>query len=125
MVFKGLDGHSQSPFSVRSIGRLNGPAVWRRARQSGSPEELVALLPVARAQFVGLQRIEHAQDFLGIAAHAHVVDRHETDYAFRVDDERGAKGDAFSGSIETTALRSNAGRRSPMVSMLGSLGYIG
>src|SRR5512139_2761658 len=45
-------------------------------------EDVVALLPVAGAEFVGLQRVEHAQHFLRIAADREVVDRHEADDAF-------------------------------------------
>src|SRR5580658_3973857 len=57
---------------------------------SGGLEGVVALLPVAGAQFIGLQRIEHAQDFLRAPADAQVRDVHEADHAFGVDDVSGA-----------------------------------
>src|SRR5690606_4954185 len=58
-------------------------------------EYFLAILPVAGAELVGLQGVEHAQDFLRIAADAEVVHRHEADDAFRVHDEGGAQADAF------------------------------
>src|SRR5215471_21336921 len=58
-------------------------------------EEGLALLPVARAQLVRLQRIEHAQHLFRVAAYAHVVDGNEADDALRVDDESGAQRDPF------------------------------
>src|SRR6266849_2955243 len=54
---------------------------------SGRLQRLLARLPVARAELVGLQRIEHAQHLLRIAADAEVIHRGEADDALRVDDE--------------------------------------
>src|SRR3546814_5772737 len=58
-------------------------------------QDVFALLPVAGAEFVGLQGVEHAQHFLRVAADAEVVHRHEADDALRVDDEGGAQRDAL------------------------------
>src|SRR5262245_60588839 len=44
-------------------------------------QHFLALLPVAGAELVGLQRIEHAQHFLWIAADREVVHRDEADDA--------------------------------------------
>src|SRR5215468_9744239 len=65
-----------------------------RPATSGRLEGVVTLLPVARAQLVGLQRIEHAQDFLGAAADAEVGDVDEADHALGVDDVGGPLRDA-------------------------------
>ena len=54
---------------------------------SGGLERLFALLPVARAQLVGLQRVEHAQHFFRVAADGQVGHVDEADHAFRIDDE--------------------------------------
>src|SRR6266853_444237 len=62
---------------------------------SGGLQDVVALLPVAGAELVGLQRIEHAQHFLRIAADREVVHRHEADDALGIDDEGGAQANAF------------------------------
>src|SRR2546422_2817918 len=51
--------------------------------------------PVAGAQLVGLQSIEHAQHFLGAAADIEVVDRDVLDHVVGVDDERRAQRHAF------------------------------
>src|SRR5216684_5384321 len=59
-------------------------------------QDVVALLPVAGAELVGLQRIEHAQHFLRVAADREVVHRHEADDAIGIDDEGGAEANAFS-----------------------------
>src|SRR5215212_4254255 len=58
-------------------------------------QDLFALLPVAGAKLVGLQRIKHAQHFLRIAADREIVHRHEADDAVRIDDEGGAQADAL------------------------------
>src|SRR5688500_10962099 len=58
-------------------------------------QDLFALLPVAGAKLVGLQRVEHAQHFLRIAADRQVVHRDEADDALGIDDEGGAQADAF------------------------------
>src|SRR3982074_1347919 len=65
------------------------------AVSSGGLQDVVALLPVAGAELVGLQRIEHAQDFLRVAADREVVHRHEADDTLGIDDESGAQADAF------------------------------
>ena len=51
-------------------------------------------LPVAGAQLVGLQRVQHAQHFLGVAADIQVRDVDEADHALRIDDVGGALRDA-------------------------------
>src|SRR6516165_3775709 len=56
---------------------------------SGRLEGLFALLPVARAQLIGLQRIEDAQHFLRASADIKVGDVHEAHDALRIDDEGG------------------------------------
>src|SRR6266481_1010335 len=58
-------------------------------------QDVVALLPVAGAELVGLQRIEHAQHFLRVAADREVVHRHEADDAVGIDDEGGAQAHAL------------------------------
>src|SRR5579859_3033744 len=65
-----------------------------RVRISGRLEGVFTLLPVARAQFVGLQRIEYAQHFLRTTADVQVGDVDEADDALRIDDEGGALRDA-------------------------------
>ena len=50
-------------------------------------ERVFALLPVAGAELVGLQRVEHAQDFLRAAADRQVGDVDEAHDALRIDDE--------------------------------------
>src|SRR5580700_4722075 len=65
--------------------------LWRQRRVSlnGSSDQqrLFTLLPIAGAKLIGLQRIEHAQHFLRIAAHRKIRHIHEADDAFRIDDE--------------------------------------
>jgi hypothetical protein len=60
-------------------------------------EHFLALVPVAGAKLVGLQGIENAQDFLGIAAHGKIVDGNEPNHIIGIDDESGALGHAFGG----------------------------
>src|SRR5688572_16056580 len=57
------------------------------SRGSGGLEGLFALAPVARAQLVALQRVEHAQHFVRIAADRTGGDVDELDLAVRIDDE--------------------------------------
>ena len=57
-------------------------------------KRFLALLPVAGAQLVGLQRVEHAQNFLRVAAHGKIGHVHEANDVLRIDDEGGALGDA-------------------------------
>src|SRR5580704_1480052 len=84
--------------SLRSRA-YSGSRSFRRsmdmAVSSGGLQDVVALLPVAGAELVGLQRIEHAQHFLRLAADREVVHRHEADDAIGIDDEGGAQADAF------------------------------
>jgi len=47
-------------------GSEASPAGGRRGDGNQAFYEVVAFLPIARTQFVGLQRIEHAQHFLWI-----------------------------------------------------------
>src|SRR5688500_10990632 len=54
---------------------------------SGGLQRVLALLPVAGAELVGLQRVEHAQDLLRVAADVQAVDRDELDDTVRVDQE--------------------------------------
>src|SRR5947209_3683210 len=57
----------------------------------------LALLPVAGAQFVGLQSIEHPQDFFGIASDCQIIHRHESHEPIWIHDIRRALGHAFLG----------------------------
>src|SRR5882757_8901212 len=75
------------------------------AVSSGGFQDLVALLPVAGAELVGLQGVEHAQHFLRIAADRQVVDRHEADDALGIDDEGGAQADALALVEDAQCLR--------------------
>src|SRR5665213_1730116 len=59
---------------------------------SGCLEGVLPLLPVARAQLVGLQRIEYTQHFRRVAAYRKIGDVDETDHTLRVDHEGGALG---------------------------------
>ena len=45
-------------------------------------------LPVARAELVGLQTVEDAQHFFGIAADVQVIDRYVLNHIVGIDDER-------------------------------------
>src|SRR5882757_6417284 len=65
------------------------------AVSSGGLQDVVALLPVAGAELVGLQCVEHAQHFLRVAADREVVHRHEADDTLGIDDEGGAQAHAF------------------------------
>src|SRR5579863_8997522 len=70
--------------------RSQGAASGRRPpplARSGRLKRLFALLPVAGAELVGLQRVEDAQHLLWIAADAEVVHRGEADDALGIDDE--------------------------------------
>src|SRR5690242_20145277 len=58
-------------------------------------ERLAADGAVARAELVGLQAVEDAEHFLGVAADVEVVDAHVLDRVVRVDDERRAQRHAF------------------------------
>src|SRR6185312_1614224 len=62
---------------------------------SGRLQGFFALLPVARAQLVGLQCIEHAQDLFRAATDVQVGDVDEANDPLRIDDEGGALGDSF------------------------------
>src|ERR1700761_7295299 len=63
-------------------------------RRSGRLERVAADNAVARAELVGLQRVEHAEHFLRVAADREVVDRSPADDALGIDDEGGAERDA-------------------------------
>src|SRR5262245_51706533 len=80
------------------------PTGWERVGRGGERsirlvsrrfERVLAFLPVAGAELVGLQGVEDAQDFLRVPADAQVVDRGEADDALGIDDEGCAQGDAF------------------------------
>src|SRR4051794_20280888 len=62
---------------------------------SGRAERRLALVPVARAQLVGLQRIEHAQHLGRVATDGQIVDRREPDHALGIDDEGRTQRDAL------------------------------
>jgi hypothetical protein len=47
---------------------------------------------VARAEFVGLQAVQNAQHFIGVATHVQVVHADVLNGVVRVDDEGGAQG---------------------------------
>src|SRR3954470_132980 len=70
---------------------------------SGRLKRVLALLPVAGAQLVGLQGVQNAQDFLRVAADRQVIDRSEADDALGIDDEGGAECHAF-GLVEDAEL---------------------
>ena len=53
----------------------------------------LALLPIARAELIGLQGVEHAQHFINVAADGEIGNHNETNDAFRVNDISGALGD--------------------------------
>src|SRR3974390_3060810 len=55
-------------------------------RRSGGLERVLALLPVARAKLVGLQRVDDPQYFLGVAADAEVGHVDEANHALGIDD---------------------------------------
>src|SRR5579859_8084762 len=74
---------------------------WRLCRL----QRLAADRAVARAQLVGLQRIEDTQHFLDIAADREVVDAGEADDAVRIDDEGRAQGDTLIGVEHAASLR--------------------
>src|SRR2546429_5747210 len=61
--------------------------MFSRVVMSGRLQGLFALLPVAGAQLVGLQRIEHAEHLLGAAADVEVGDVDEADDPLRIHDE--------------------------------------
>src|SRR6185437_589780 len=84
----------QSPW-VRGRSGEAGQAAPPLSAGSGSLEGVLALLPVAGTELVGLQRVEHAQHFLRIAADAEIVRRSEADHALRIDDEGGAQRNPF------------------------------
>src|SRR5665213_526773 len=73
------------------LSRIRSSVVFS---MSGCLEGVLSLLPVARAQLVGLQRIQYAQHFRRVAAYRKIGDVNETDHTLRVDHEGGALGDA-------------------------------
>src|SRR5690606_23776839 len=81
---------------------------------SGDLQGLLARLPVARAKLIRLQRVEHAQDLVDVAADVHVGDRNEADDALRIDDEGRALRDAF--------LVENAERGAQVLAKVGQHG---
>src|SRR5262245_2270078 len=63
---------------------------------SGRPAQgLFALLPIAGAKFISLQRVKHAESFINVASNRKVVDRHPADDAFGIYDVRRAQRHAF------------------------------
>ena len=66
------------------MGAAHGRA--RRQKQTLSVQNFFALLPAAGAEFVGLQSIEYAKNFLGLAAHGEIGDVGEADHSLGIDD---------------------------------------
>src|SRR5690349_24555146 len=66
-----------------------------RELMSGCLQGLFALLPVAWAQLVRLQRVEHAQHLFRAAANVQIRDVDEPNHALRVNDEGGTLGDSL------------------------------
>src|SRR5581483_9199050 len=64
------------------------------AFMSSDLDRFLSLAPVAGAELIGLQCIEHAKRFGDAAADGENVHVHPADRPFRIDDERGAKSDA-------------------------------
>ena len=61
----------------------------------GLAQGLFALLPIARAKLIGLQRVEHSEGFINVAADRQIVDRHPSDDAVWIDDVCRAQGHAL------------------------------
>src|ERR1700739_2989607 len=89
-------GVSTAPrFSCRSRAYAGSDSrMASRVFMSGRLQGLFALLPVAGAELVGLQRIEHPQHFRGAAADGEIRDVDKADHALRIHDVGGALGDA-------------------------------
>src|SRR3982751_6283647 len=68
--------------TVRRLGRLR-------------LQHLFARRPVARAELVRLESVEHAESLRRVAADVEAVDRDVLDHIVRIDDEGRAEGDAF------------------------------
>jgi hypothetical protein len=85
--FRGKMGQKRASPPARVSGGREGLLTRGETLDSGRLERLAADRAVARAQLVGLQRVEHAQHFLRVAADRQVVDRGEADDAVRIDDE--------------------------------------
>jgi len=60
-------------------------------------QDFFALLPTAGAEFVGLEGVEYAKNFLGLATYGEVGDVGEADHTFGIDDECGALCDSCCG----------------------------
>src|SRR5581483_11686392 len=80
---KGWDGTANH--AVRMLFRLGRNQSW------------LALLPIAGAEFVGLQRVQYAQDFLDVAAYRQVGDRYKADDPVWINDKSGSLRHAFLG----------------------------
>src|SRR5271163_692303 len=72
-------GSSVSPVSCKCRLALEG---------SGSLQSVLALLPIAGAELVGLQRVQHADHFVRVTTDVEVGDVDESNDTLRVDDER-------------------------------------
>src|SRR6266851_1816045 len=70
-------------------------AAWIRRGESSRLERLFALLPVAGAKLIGLQRVEDAQHLARVAADRKIIDADMADDALGIDDEGGAQRDAL------------------------------
>ena len=107
-------GNDDDVFAIRSLTRAcslrtEAQSEWNRRQRcaavdnsvqlirsgSGQIDRCVALLPVARAQLIGLQCIEHAQHFLRVTADAAGSHVGELDDPVWINQERGASGDPF------------------------------
>src|SRR5690349_18967862 len=55
----------------------------------------LTLLPVARAELVGLERVKHSKNFIYVASHAEIIYRHVANDVIGIDDEGRALADAF------------------------------
>src|SRR3546814_18863244 len=82
MASLGKSGKKQAP---RLFGAA--PVCGIDLERLGDLVDLFALLPVAGAEFVRLQRVEDAQRLLRVPSDVQVVDRDVADTAFRIDDE--------------------------------------
>src|SRR5580698_32401 len=64
------------------------PVISTESVGLGSLQSVLALLPVAGAELVGLQRVQHADHFLRVTADVEIGDVDETDDTLRVHDVR-------------------------------------
>src|SRR5262249_49807151 len=77
-IFASLSPH----LSLWPCGSVAKPTDLGRFAQG-----LFALLPVAGAKLIGLQRVEHAQSLIHAPPDRQIITRHPSDDAFGIDDE--------------------------------------